>query len=179
MSQAHDLSSWTEAAELRETSRAQAVEGLILKRKSSPYRVGRRRGDWWKWKVNPFSVDAVLIYAQAGSGRRANLFTDYTFAVWKGTDLVPVAKAYSGLTDVEIGELDKWIRANTIERFGSVRSVKPLQVFEIAFEGIAKSSRHKSGVALRFPRILRARPDKSAQEADTLGRLEDLLHVVA
>ena len=155
-----------------ETLRTQArdvnAEGLMLKRKDSPYLVGRRKGLWWKHKVDPYTLDAVLLYAQAGTGRRANLFTDYTFALWQEGELVPFTKAYSGLTDVEISKLDRWIRAHTLERFGPVRSVAPEQVFELAFEGIAASKRHKSGVAVRFPRILRWRQDKPPAEADTL-----------
>lgn len=151
----------------------------MLKRLSSPYQSGRRRGDWWKWKVEPYTLDAVLIYAQAGKGRRANLYTDYTFGVWRGEELVPVAKAYSGLTDEEINSLDHWIRRHTKQKFGPVRSVEPLQVFELAFEGIALSSRHRAGVAVRFPRILRWRKDKTPSDADTLDRLKDLIHVAA
>lgn len=165
---------WAHAAALRAGSRVSGVEGLMLKRLASPYQVGRRRGDWWKWKTDPLTVDAVLVYAQVGSGRRSTLFTDYTFAVWDGEALVPVAKAYSGLTDAEIARLDRWIRANTLERFGPVRSVQPLQVFELGFEGVNASSRHKSGVAVRFPRILRWREDKPAAEADRLETLRAL-----
>ncbi len=168
---------WQALASIRNQSRAKRVEGLMLKRKSSPYRTGRERGDWWKWKIDPLSLDAVLIYAQAGSGRRANLFTDYTFAVWKGEDLVPIAKAYSGLSDEEIRTLDRWIRQNTIERFGPVRSVTPHHVFELAFEGINPSTRHKSGVALRFPRIARWRTDKKPADADRLEQVQALLEV--
>ena len=146
----------------------------MLKRLASPYQVWRRRGDWWKWKTDPLTLDAVLVYAQVGSGRRSTLFTDYTFAVWDGEALVPVAKAYSGLTDAEIARLDRWIRANTLERFGPVRSVQPLQVFELGFEGVNASTRHKSGVAVRFPRILRWREDKPAAEADRLETLRAL-----
>ena len=165
---------WDALAALRESSRERAVEGLILKRRASPYQVGRRRGDWWKWKVDPYTIDAVLVYSQPGSGRRSNLFTDHTFALWDEDRLVPVAKAYSGVTDAEIAQLDRWIRANTIERFGPVRSVKPEQVFELAFEAINASTRHKSGVAVRFPRILRWRRDKPASEADRLDTLRSL-----
>ena len=147
----------------------------MLKRLDAPYGVGRRRGGWWKWKVQPYAVDAVMIYAQAGHGRRASLNTDYTFAVWDGGTLVPFAKAYSGLTDAEIRELDAWIRRNTLEKFGPVRSVKPDQVFELGFEGIQPSSRHKSGVAVRFPRILRWRKDKKAEDGDTLETLRGLM----
>jgi DNA ligase-1 len=173
--------SWSELAALREASRDRAVEGLMLKRKSSPYRTGRRRGDWWKWKIDPYSVDAVLIYAQRGSGRRAGLYTDYTFALWNagpddpGRELVPFAKAYSGLTDAEMREVDRFVRANTTERFGPVRSVRPELVMEIAFEAIQASNRHKSGVAVRFPRILRGRRDKGIEEADTLAALRGMI----
>jgi DNA ligase-1 len=162
---------WPTLEMARTGARDRHVEGLMLKRRDSPYGVGRQRGAWWKWKVDPLRVDAVLVYAQAGSGRRANLFTDYTFAVWQGAALVPIAKAYSGLSDPEILALDRWIRRHTVERFGPVRQVAPEQVFELAFEGINRSSRHKSGIALRFPSIARWRTDKPAQEAD---RLEDV-----
>lgn len=165
---------WPAVARWREQARARGTEGLMLKRTSSPYQVGRRRGDWWKWKLDPLSVDAVLLYAQAGHGRRSTLYTDYTFALWDGAALVPVAKAYSGLDDREILALDRWIRAHTRERFGPVRSVEPVQVFEIAFEAVMHSTRHKSGVAVRFPRILRWRQDKPAQEADHLEALRAL-----
>ncbi|MCZ8129675.1 MAG: ATP-dependent DNA ligase [Steroidobacteraceae bacterium] len=167
--------SWTELARLREGSRERRVEGLMLKAKSSVYGTGRTRGAWWKWKIEPFTFDGVLVYAQPGHGRRSSLYTDYTFAVWRGTGLVPVAKAYSGLTDAEILEVDRWIRRHTVERFGPVRSVEPVQVFELAFEGINRSTRHKSGIALRFPRIARWRHDKPASEADTLANLEALI----
>lgn len=166
--------SWEEAAQVRAQSRDLGVEGLMLKRHDSPYRHGRKRGDWWKWKVDPLIVDAVLIYAQSGSGRRSTLYTDYTFALWDGDTLVPVAKAYSGLDDKQILQLDRWIRGNTLQRFGPVRSVPPEQVFEIAFEGVNRSARHKSGIAVRFPRILRWRTDKSAAEADQVDALRAL-----
>ena len=165
---------WDEAATLREEARVRGVEGLMLKRRDSPYRHGRKRGDWWKWKVDPLTVDAVLVYAQSGSGRRSTLYTDYTFALWDGDVLVPVAKAYSGLDDKEILQLDRWIRANTVERFGPVRSVAPEHVFELGFEGVNVSKRHKSGVAVRFPRILRWRTDKPASEADRVDALRAL-----
>lgn len=167
---------WEDLENERNKSRENHCEGLMLKRKSSPYQSGRKRGDWWKWKVDPLLIDAVMIYAQAGHGRRANLFTDYTFAVWNGPDLVPFAKAYSGLKDEEFKEITAFVKKNTIERFGPVRSVKPELVFEIAFEGINKSSRHKSGVALRFPRMKRWRKDKPAKEANTLEDLMKLLN---
>jgi DNA ligase 1 len=147
----------------------------MLKRRGSPYRVGRRRGDWWKWKIDPYSVDAVLIYAQPGNGRRASLFTDYTFGVWDNGELVPFAKAYSGLTDEEIRKVDEFVRRNTIRTFGPVHVVKPELVFELAFEGIQKSSRHKSGIAVRFPRMARWRTDKKADEADTIETIRALL----
>jgi DNA ligase-1 len=166
--------SWHEAVALRAGAREREVEGLMLKRLSSPYRVGRRRGDWWKWKIDPLTVDAVLIYAQPGSGRRSTLYTDYTFGLWDGDALVPVAKAYSGLEDAEILELDRWIRAHTIERFGPVRSVQAQHVFELGFEAVNASSRHKSGVAVRFPRILRWRRDKRPADADGLQTLKAL-----
>lgn len=174
-SQFMHFDSWEALTALRERSRQAGAEGLVIKAVDSPYLVGRKRGYWWKYKVNPMSLDAVLIYAQAGSGKRANLFTDYTFALWQGTELVSFAKAYSGLDNQEIEELDRWIRKHTIEKFGPVRSVEPLQVFEIAFEGIAASNRHKSGISVRFPRILRWRKDKPAQEADTLEAALKLL----
>ena len=146
----------------------------MLKRLDSAYGVGRIRGPWWKWKIDPYTVDAVMIYAQAGHGRRASLFTDYTFAVWSDGELVPFAKAYSGLSDAEIRDVDAWVRAHTLERFGPVRRVEPQLVFELAFEAIQASTRHKSGVAVRFPRILRWRTDKPASEADTLEHLKSL-----
>ncbi|TWI62193.1 DNA ligase-1 [Pseudoduganella lurida] len=177
---------WEALAKVREESRGRGVEGMMLKAKSAQYGVGRTKdvGTWWKWKIDPYAVDAVLIYAQAGHGRRASLYTDYTFAVWddivdsEGNGsrvLVPFAKAYSGLTDAEINQVDNAVRKTTIERFGPVRSVKPTMVFEIGFEGIAASPRHKSGIAVRFPRILRRREDKSVEEADTLDMLKGLL----
>jgi DNA ligase-1 len=166
---------WDDLARRREGSRERGVEGLMLKRWSSPYRTGRRRGDWCKWNIEPHTIDAVLIYAQPGSGRRASLFTDYTFGVWDGDELVPVAKAYSGLSDAEIDELDRWVRRHTTERFGPVSAVDPVHVFELGFERIAASSRHRSGLAVRFPRMLRWRRDKIAREADTLETLRALL----
>lgn len=166
---------WEELAKRRKESRSLRVEGFMLKRKDSPFRVGRQRGDWWKWKIEPFTVDAVLIYAQKGSGRRSNLFTDYTFAVWDKGELVTFAKAYSGLTDKELRRVDNYVRRNTNETFGPVRSVTPKHVFELAFEGIQRSSRHKSGVAVRFPRILRWREDKKIEDADSLKTIHNLL----
>ncbi len=167
--------SWDDLAAERDGSRARGVEGLMLKRGTSTYGVGRRRGEWWKWKIDPYSIDAVLIYAQPGSGKRASLLTDYTFGVWHEGALVPVAKAYSGLSNEEIGEMDRWIRRHTVERFGPVRHVEPVHVFELGFEGIARSTRHKSGIAVRFPRMLRWRKDKRPEEADTLENVRRLL----
>ena len=173
--------SWEALALLRAGSRARAVEGMMLKSRTAHYGVGRTKdvGIWWKWKIDPYAIDAVLLYAQPGSGRRASLYTDYTFAVWDGDGqerrLVPFAKAYSGLTDAEIAQVDNVIRRTTIEKFGPVRSVKPTMVFEIGFEGIALSPRHKAGIAVRFPRILRRRSDKAVEEADTLDMLKGLL----
>lgn len=175
LSETVGFSSWEELAAFREQSRKMDCEGLMLKRKNSGYRSGRKRGDWWKWKIDPMTIDAVMIYAQQGHGRRANLFTDYTFAVWDGNILVPFTKAYSGLTDEEIREVDAFVKKNTIEKFGPVRSVTAELVMEIGFEGINASTRHKSGVALRFPRILRWRKDKKAEEANTK---EDLLQLL-
>lgn len=167
--------SWEELTKIRDESRSRKVEGFMLKRLASPFRVGRPRGDWWKWKIEPLTVDAVMIYAQRGTGKRASLYTDYTFAVWNNGELVPFAKAYSGLTDKEIRRVDRFVRDNTIETFGPVRSVKPKLVFELGFEGIQKSSRHKSGVAVRFPRILRWRDDKKIEDADTLDAIHRML----
>jgi DNA ligase-1 len=169
-------SSVEELAGQRLESRAQGVEGLMLKRLESTYGVGRKRGDWWKWKINPFTIDAVLIYAQPGSGKRASLLTDYTFGLWDNGELVPVAKAYSGLSNEEIAELDRWIRRHTVTRFGPVRHVEPTHVFELGFEAIARSTRHRSGVAVRFPRMLRWRRDKPASEADSLSTLQAMIH---
>jgi DNA ligase-1 len=168
------LASWEDAPGVRDEARARQAEGLMLKRRASPYGTGRRGGDWWKWKVAPLSIDAVLVYAQAGHGRRAGLYTDYTFAVWDGDALVTVAKAYSGLTDAELQAVDRWIRQHVRERFGPVVTVAPQLVFELAFEGVQPSPRHKSGVAVRFPRIARWRRDKPAAEADTLEALRAL-----
>jgi len=167
--------SWEDLKRTRGEARSRGVEGFMLKRRGSAYRVGRRRGDWWKWKINPYSVDAVLIYAQPGNGRRASLFTDYTFGVWDGGELVPFAKAYSGLTDEEIRQVDAFVRNNTIEKFGPVRRVKPELVFELAFEAIQRSTRHRSGIAVRFPRMARWRTDKKAEEADSIETIRALL----
>ncbi|PTX54011.1 DNA ligase-1 [Litoreibacter ponti] len=166
---------WDDLAAIRATSRDNQAEGLMLKKGDSPYLAGRKKGDWWKWKIDPLTIDAVMIYAQAGSGRRAGLFTDFTFAVWSGNDLVPFTKAYSGLTDAEFRKITAWVKKNTLQRFGPVRQVTPEHVFEIAFEGIQASPRHKSGVALRFPRMLRWRHDKPMQEANTLDDLNEML----
>jgi len=193
---------WAELAELRQQSRARAVEGFMLKALGSTYGSGRTKaaGTWWKWKVDPLSVDCVLIYAQAGHGRRASVYTDYSFAVWNrppadaaeaaavveaiarrepaqpgALQLVPFAKAYSGLSDAEFAQVDRVIRATTLEKFGPVRSVRPTLVFELGFEGVNRSPRHKSGLAVRFPRMLRIRDDKPLHEADTLQQLQRLL----
>ncbi len=201
-----DSADWNELASLRAQSRARGVEGLMLKHRQAHYGQGRRKqadldaGTWWKWKIDPLTVDAVLIYAQAGHGRRASVYTDYTFAVWNrrpadaaeaqavadaiaarrpavdgALQLVPFAKAYSGLTDAEFAVVDRLIRANTVDKFGPVRSVRPTLVFELGFEGINRSTRHKSGIAVRFPRMLRIRDDKPLHEADSLAELESLL----
>jgi ATP-dependent DNA ligase len=175
MSAAIPAGSWQELAGLRAQSRTRAVEGVMLKALDSPYGTGRQRGAWWKWKIDPYSFDGVMLYAQPGHGRRSNLYTDYTFGVWSNGELLPVAKAYSGLNDEEIVELDRWIRTHTREKFGPVRQVEQTQVFELAYEGIAASNRHKSGIALRFPRIVRRRPDKPASEADKLSDLQAVL----
>jgi DNA ligase-1 len=180
LSERMQFDSWDEVAKEREKSREKRSEGLMLKRNESTYQVGRKKGDWWKWKVDPLTIDAVLTYAMRGHGRRSNLFTDYTFALWDENEegdkeLVTFAKAYSGLTDKEFRQVDAWIKKNTLDRFGPVRSVTPQHVFEIAFEGIAPSKRHKSGVATRFPRILRWRKDKKIEEANTLDELKALI----
>ncbi|MBC7848887.1 MAG: ATP-dependent DNA ligase [Chitinophagaceae bacterium] len=172
-----DFESWDELTTIRTKSRDMGAEGVMLKRKNSAYQVGRKRGDWWKWKIDPLVIDAVMIYAQKGSGRRSNLYTDYTFAVRDGDKLVSFTKAYSGLTDKEFSEVDNFVKRNAIEKFGPVRTVKPELVFEIAFEGIAASNRHKSGVALRFPRINRWRKDKKADEINTLEDLKNILEI--
>jgi len=172
------FNTWEELAELRQESRTYQAEGFMLKSKLGAYQTGRKKGGWWKWKIDPLTIDGVLIYAQAGHGRRANLYTDFTFAVWNEEgNLVPFAKAYSGLTDAELVEVDAYVKKNTIEKFGPVRSVTPQLVMEIGFEGINPSPRHKSGIALRFPRILRWRKDKSIEEADTLLNLQSLLKI--
>jgi DNA ligase-1 len=167
---------WKALAAARASARDRGAEGVMLKAAAAPYPAGRRRGPWWKWKIDPWRVDAVLLYAQAGHGRRATLFTDYTFGLADGAGgFVPFAKAYSGLTDAEFAEITAWVRANTLERFGPVRRVPPVLVFELAFEGIQASPRHKAGVALRFPRMVRWRRDKPAAEVDTLDSLRALV----
>lgn len=172
-----NLSEWEDLKNIRERSRENGSEGLMLKRRSSTYQAGRKRGDWFKWKIDPLTIDGVMIYAQKGHGRRSNLFTDYTFAVRDGDQLVSFAKAYSGLTDKEFIEVDAFVKKNALEKFGPVRTVKPELVFEIAFEGIAESSRHKSGVAVRFPRINRWRKDKPVSEINTLDDLKKMLEL--
>ncbi len=169
------FTTWQALSDIRATARDKATEGVMIKRRDSLYGVGRKRGDWWKWKLDPLTIDAVMIYAQAGHGRRATLFTDFTFAVWQGDTLVPFAKAYSGLTDDEYRQITKWVRKNTLKRFGPVRQVTAEHVFEIAFEGLHASTRHKSGVALRFPRMRRWRQDKVVQQANTLDDLKEML----
>ena len=166
---------WDDLTAIRATARDRLAEGLMLKSAASRYHAGRRRGDWWKWKLDPYSVDAVMVYAQAGHGRRANLDTDVAFALRDGADLVPFTKAYSGLTDEEFARITAWVQKNTLQRFGPVRQVRPELVFEIAFEGIQESPRHKSGIALRFPRMARWRQDKTAAEIDTLDSLRGIL----
>ena len=175
LSKVMQFSSWEEVAAERERANEMRSEGLMLKHKDSPYAVGRKKGTWWKWKSDPKTIDAVLTYAMRGHGRRTNLYTDYTFALWQGEELVTFAKAYSGLTDAEIKKVDHFVKKNTLDRFGPVRQVKPELVFEIAFEGIAASPRHKSGVAVRFPRILRWRHDKKIADANSLEDLKQLL----
>lgn len=180
LSETITFTNWEEALREKERAREVRSEGLMFKRKDSPYLVGRKKGDWWKWKLDPYSIDAVLTYAMRGHGRRSNLFTDYTFALWQENDkgereLVTFAKAYSGLTDAEFRMVDDYIKKNTLERFGPVRSVTPKLVFEIGFEGIALSGRHKSGVATRFPRILRWRTDKTIEDANTIEDLKALI----
>ena len=175
LSEVLHFSSWKEVAKERECAQEMRSEGLMLKHKDSPYAVGRKKGTWWKWKSDPKTIDAVLTNAMRGHGRRTNLYTDYTFALWQGEELVTFAKAYSGLTDAEIKKVDQFVKKNTTDRFGPVRQIKPELVFEIAFEGIAASPRHKSGVAVRFPRILRWRHDKKITDANSLDDLKQLL----
>ena len=169
------FTSWEQVANERKKAKEKRSEGLMLKHKYSPYAVGRKKGAWWKWKSEPKTIDAVLTYAMRGHGRRTTLFTDYTFALWQGKDLVTFTKAYSGLTDQEMKKVDRFVKQNTLDRFGPVRQIKPELVFEIGFEGIANSSRHKSGVAVRFPRILRWRHDKKINQANSLEDLKKFL----
>jgi DNA ligase-1 len=169
------FSAWDELAALRHGSRQAGMEGLMLKRRDSAYLAGRPKGYWYKWKRDPHVIDAVLMYAQRGQGKRSSFYSDYTFGLWRGDALVPIGKAYFGFTDEELRQLDKWIRDNTVERFGPVRALKPALVFEVAFDAVQRSGRHKSGVALRFPRIARIRWDKPAAEADHLPTLEKLI----
>ena len=170
---------WSDALTYKEKSRENNTEGLIIKKKNSIYSSGRKKGIWWKYKVDPMQLDAVLIYAKGGSGRRAGLYTDYSFALWKDKELIKFASAYSGLTNIEIKELDKWIRKNTIEKFGPVRSLKPEMVFEISFEKIQISKRHKSGIAVRFPRITKWRKDKKINDADSLENAYELMKKIS
>jgi DNA ligase-1 len=172
-----DFDNWEQLTATRTRSREMGSEGIMLKKKDSIYHVGRMRGDWWKWKIYAITIDAVMIYAQKGHGRRSNLYTDYTFAVRDGDKLVSFAKAYSGLTDKEFAQVDNFVKRNSLEKFGPVRTVKPELVFEIAFEGIAASNRHKSGVALRFPRMSRWRKDKKVEEINTLDDLKAILEM--
>ena len=171
--------SWAEVADLRVMARSHGAEGVMIKGRPTSYETGRKRGIWFKWKTDPLTIDAVLTAAQPGTGRRASLYTDYTFSLWKEQKLISVAKAYSGLNDVEVRELDGWIRKNTTERFGPVRTVSALRVFELGFEGISRSERHKSGFAVRFPRILRERTDKRPEDADGISSLEQLFQCFA
>jgi DNA ligase-1 len=166
---------WAERARLRAAARAAGAEGLMLKRRASPYGVGRVRGDWFKWKLAPYTADLVLVAAQKGHGRRADLYSDYTLAVWRGGELCTLTKAYSGLTEAELGEIDRFVRRHTTGRFGPVRTVEPALVFEVAFEGLQRSRRHKAGLALRFPRLERWRRDKGPADAERLETLEALL----
>ena len=177
ISEVIEFNSWHDLGELRKKSRNKNSEGIMLKRKDSVYKVGRKRGDWWKWKIDPLTIDCVMVYAAKGSGRRSNLYTDYTFAVKDGNELITFTKAYSGLTDKEFAQIDYFVKRNSLEKFGPVRTVKPELVFEIAFEGIAASNRHKSGVALRFPRMNRWRKDKTVEEINTLDDLKEMLRL--
>jgi DNA ligase-1 len=172
-----EANNWHALALQRSDARQNGSEGIMLKKKNAVYQVGRKKGDWWKWKIDPLTIDAVLIYAQKGHGRRSNLYTDYTFAVSDGEKLVPFTKAYSGLTDKEFAAVDAFVKRNAIEKFGPVRTVKPELVFEIAFEGIAASKRHKSGVALRFPRMSRWRQDKKLADINSLEDLKKMLEL--
>jgi DNA ligase-1 len=177
VSQLIPFTTWDELEEIRAGAREASIEGLMLKRRDAPYVPGRPKGLWWKWKRDPLTVDAVLMYAQRGSGKRSSFYSDYTFGLWtEDGELVPIGKAYSGFTDAELLQLDRWIRNHTINRFGPVREVERTYVLEVAFDAAQRSTRHKSGVALRFPRIHRLRPDKPAAEAD---RLETLLRLIS
>jgi DNA ligase-1 len=169
------FASWDELRELRDGARERGIEGLMLKRADSPYLAGRPKGPWFKWKRGALTLDTVLMYAQRGHGKRSSFYSDYTFGAWRGAELVPVGKAYSGFTDEELQRLDRWIRNNTVQRYGPVREVAPQIVLEIAFDSVHRSTRHKSGVAMRFPRVHRVRWDKPVGEADTLETLERLL----
>ncbi|ATI41074.1 ATP-dependent DNA ligase [Pacificitalea manganoxidans] len=169
------FTTWDDVAQARDDLPDPVIEGVMIKRRDTPYLAGRSRGPWFKWKRDPYLIDAILLYAQRGHGKRSGFYSDYTFGVWKGNEIVPVGKAYFGFTDEELKQLDRFIRDNTRERFGPVRSVTPDLVLEIAFEGLNRSPRHKSGVAMRFPRVHRIRWDKPAQEADHLSTLEAML----
>ena len=169
------INNWEELEEVKNSARNIKTEGLVIKNKNSKYLPGRKKGNWWKYKVDPMQLDGVLIYAKPGSGKRADLYTDYSFAIWEENKLVKFANAYSGLNNEEIKELDKWIRKNTLEKYGPVRSVKPELVFEISFDNIQISKRHKSGIALRFPRITRWRKDKNIKDADSLENAKSLI----
>ena len=169
------INNWEELEEVKNSARNIKTEGLVIKNKNSKYLPGRKKGNWWKYKVDPMQLDGVLIYAKPGSGKRADLYTDYSFAIWEENKLVKFANAYSGLNNEEIKELDKWIRKNTLEKYGPVRSVKPELVFEISFDNIQISKRHKSGIALRFPRITRWRKDKNIKDADSLENAKRMI----
>ena len=169
------FASWQELADLRDRARERGIEGVMLKRADSPYLSGRPKGPWFKWKRDALTVDAVLMYAQRGHGKRSCFYSDYTFGVWRDTELVPVGKAYFGFTDEELRRLDRWVREHTVDRFGPVRAVEPALVLEIAFDSVHRSTRHKSGLAMRFPRIHRIRWDKPAAEADLVDALERLV----
>ena len=179
MSEAIAFASWNELAAIRAEARASGQEGLMLKRRDAPYLGGRPMGPWFKWKRDPLTADCVLVYAQRGHGRRSSYYSDYTFAAWRdgpaGPELVPVGKAYFGFTDDELLQLDRWVRNNTTERFGPVRAVRPGLVLEVAFDAVQRSDRHKSGIAMRFPRVSRIRWDKPAGEADRLDSLVALI----
>ena len=172
----HQISNWIDLEEVKNSARKSNTEGLVIKDKQSEYVPGRKKGNWWKYKIDPMQLDGILIYARPGSGKRADLYTDYSFGIWEDNKLVKFANAYSGLNNEEIRELDKWIRRNTLEKFGPVRSVKPELVFEISFDNIQISKRHKSGIALRFPRITKWRRDKNIMEAD---KLENALKMIS